>query len=202
MSANRILRYPGSLGLATLVASALFVLAAGTGAAANPPVTIGSSSSSLALQHPAQDKIAYLHDGSLLIGYFDGNQAVVDQVRNPGSGSSTVQRALTISGDEVTLYTQQGASSTDIWIQVGAELVGSAPLEQVQHERRSHVVREVGDQPPPLGAEQRAQVERAGVALHDRNPMGLHHLAQHLDEVAVDLDGRDRGAGLGQRQGE
>jgi len=87
----------------------------------------------MALQHPAQDKIAYLHDGSLLVGYFDGNHAVVDQVRNPAAGSTTVQQVLTISGDEVTLYTLQGASSTDIWVQVGGELVGSAPLEQVQH---------------------------------------------------------------------
>jgi chitodextrinase len=133
MGVKRIVRYPESLSLATLVATVVVVLAAGTGAAANPPITIGSSSSSMALQHPAQDKIAYLHDGSLLTGYFDGNRSVVDLVRNPASGSAVTQQVLTISGDEVTLYTQQEPSSTDIWILVGAELVGSAPLEQVQH---------------------------------------------------------------------
>jgi fibronectin type 3 domain-containing protein len=86
----------------------------------------------MALQHPAEDKVAYLHDGSLLMGYFDGSRAVIDQVKNP-SGAASVQQVQTISGDEVTIYTQPGSSSTDIWVQVGAELVGSAPLEQVQH---------------------------------------------------------------------
>src|SRR4029077_13251634 len=98
--------------------------------AASP--VLGTSSSSMALQHPAQDKVAFLHDGSLLVGYFDGGRAVIDQVKNP-SGAASVQQVETISGDEATIYTQPGASSTDIWVQVGAELVGSAPLEQVQH---------------------------------------------------------------------
>jgi chitodextrinase len=93
---------------------------------------VATSSSSQALQHPAQDKVAYLHDGSLLVGYFDGSRAVIDQVKNASTAPS-VQQVQTISGDEVTLFTQPGSGSTDIWIQVGAELVGSASLEQVQH---------------------------------------------------------------------
>jgi chitodextrinase len=96
------------------------------------PVSLATSSHSFALQHPAQDKVAYLHDGSLLVGYFDGSRAVINQVKNPSTTPSIAQ-VLTISGDEVTLYTQPGAGSTEIWIQVGAELVGSAPLEQIQH---------------------------------------------------------------------
>lgn len=96
------------------------------------PTSLATSSSSMALQHPAQDKVAYLHDGSLLVGYFDGTRAVIDQVKNPSTAPSVLQ-VQAISGDEVTLYTQPGASTTDIWIQVGAELVGSAPLEQIQH---------------------------------------------------------------------
>ncbi len=93
---------------------------------------LATSSSSQAYQRPAQDKVAYLHDGSLLVGYFNGSRGVIDQVKNP-STSPSVQQVQTISGDEVTLYTQPGSGSTDIWIQVGAELVGSAPLEQIQH---------------------------------------------------------------------
>ena len=92
---------------------------------------LGTSSSSMALQHPAEDKVAYLHDGSLLIGYYDGGTAVVDLVKNP-STSPVATRERSFSGSEVSLFTQPGASSTDIWIQVGAELGGS-PLEQVQH---------------------------------------------------------------------
>jgi fibronectin type 3 domain-containing protein len=93
---------------------------------------LATSSSSQAYQRPAQDKVAYLHDGSLLVGYFNGSRGVIDQVKNP-STSPSAQQVQTISGDEVTLYTQPGSGSTDIWIQVGAELVGSAPLEQIQH---------------------------------------------------------------------
>ena len=100
--------------------------------AAASPTTLATSTSSTALQHPAEDKVAYLHDGSLLIGYYDGSNAIVDQVKNP-STSPSVQQLRSISGDEVTLYTQPGAGTTDIWVQVGAELSGSAPREQIQH---------------------------------------------------------------------
>jgi chitodextrinase len=95
------------------------------------PTVLATSSSAMAYQHPAQDKVAYLHDGSMLVGYFDGTRAIVDQVKNP-STSPSVQQVQSISGDEITLYTKPGTSSTDIWIQVGAELTG-APLEQIQH---------------------------------------------------------------------
>jgi len=105
-----------------------------TGAASSiPPHVVTTSSSSLGYQHPAQDKVAYLHDGSLLIGFFNGSTGVVDQVRNPGSSAQSVAQVQTIAGDEVTFYTLAGATSTDIWIQAGAELVGSAPLEQIRH---------------------------------------------------------------------
>jgi hypothetical protein len=97
--------------------------------AQSPP----TSTSSLALQHPAADKVAYLHDGSLLEGYFDGTKGVIDQVKSPSTAPSLTQ-VLTIPGDEVTIYTSPGAGSTDIWIQAGNELVGgSAALEQIQH---------------------------------------------------------------------
>ncbi len=102
-----------------------------TGGPAGPVSPI--SSSAQAYQRSAQDKVAYLHDGSLLIGYFDGTKGVVDQVTNPSTGPVT-HPVQTISGDEVTLYTQAGSNSTDIWIQAGLELGGGgAPLEQIQH---------------------------------------------------------------------
>jgi chitodextrinase len=93
---------------------------------------LATSSSSQAYQRSAQDKVVYLHDGSLLVGHFDGSKGVIYQVTNPSTAPVATQ-VQTISGDEVTLYTQPGPNSTDIWIQVGAELVGSAPLEQIQH---------------------------------------------------------------------
>ena len=54
-------------------------------------------------------------------------------MRNPASSSQSLAMVQTISGDEVTLYTLPGATSTDIWIQAGAEIIGSAPLEQIRH---------------------------------------------------------------------
>ena len=94
--------------------------------------TLATSSSAQAYQRSAQDKVAYLHDGSLLVGYFDGSKGVITQVKNPSTAPAT-QQVQTISAEEVTLYTQPSSNSTDIWIQAGAELVGSAPLEQVRH---------------------------------------------------------------------
>jgi fibronectin type 3 domain-containing protein len=121
------------LGTAGAVLAAVLSLSgAKTVIAAPSTFVVGASSSSLAYQHPAQDKVAYLHDGSLLVGYFDGGKGVIDLVKNPSTAPSVVQ-VQSIPGDEVTLYTQAGATTTDIWIQAGAELVGSARLEQVQH---------------------------------------------------------------------
>jgi fibronectin type 3 domain-containing protein len=118
--------------LCVLAVSAMLATPPPRDAQAAGPASLGTSSHSMALQHPAQDKVAYLHDGSLLVGYFDGSRAVIKQVKNPSTTPSVLE-VQTISGDEVTLFTQPGAGSTEIWIQVGAELVGSAPLEQIQH---------------------------------------------------------------------
>ncbi len=67
-------------------------------AAAGSPVTVGTSSSSMAYQHPAQDKVAYLHDGSLLVAFFNGSHGVVDRVTNP-STSPVTSLVQTIGGD-------------------------------------------------------------------------------------------------------
>jgi hypothetical protein len=92
-----------------------------------------TSSSTMALQHPSADKVAYLHDGSLLEGFYDGTKGVIEHVTNPSTAPAVTQ-VQTIPGDEVTMYTLPGSNSTDIWIQVGNELVmGSVPLEQIQH---------------------------------------------------------------------
>ncbi len=115
------------------MAAVQFSPLAGTGhAAGNSPTVLASVSSAQGYQRPAQDKIAYLHDGSLLIGYFDGSQGVVAHVSNPTT-TPVVTPVQTIAGDEVTLYTAPGAGTTDIWIQAGHELVGGSNLEQVQH---------------------------------------------------------------------
>ena len=100
-------------------------------AAGGSPVTVGTSSSPMAYQHPAQDKVAYLHDGSLLVAFFNGSHGVVDRVTNP-STSPVTSLVQTIGGDEVTLYTLPGSGTTDVWIQAGHELISGA-LEQIQH---------------------------------------------------------------------
>jgi hypothetical protein len=72
-------------------------------------------------------------------------------------------------------------------------------VEQVGHERRGHVVRQVRDEHPTVVAgEQRVPVERAGVALDDTGAERLDLLAQDRHEPAVDFDGGDLRAGLDQ----
>ncbi|HEV2477086.1 MAG TPA: hypothetical protein VGX22_11130, partial [Candidatus Dormibacteraeota bacterium] len=92
-----------------------------------------TSTSALALEHSSSDKVAYLHDGSILVGYYDGMAGIVDQVKNPSTSPAAVP-VQTMTGDDVTLYTSPGATSTDIWIQAANMHLGAAPpLEQIQH---------------------------------------------------------------------
>jgi hypothetical protein len=94
---------------------------------------VGTSSHALAYQHSAEDKVAYLHDGSLLVGYFDGSQVVIKHVTNPSTAPVSTTAETIAAGSEVTLYTLPGAGSTEIWIQVGNELYGGTLREQIQY---------------------------------------------------------------------
>jgi chitodextrinase len=102
--------------------------------AATIPFTVGTSSHFEAFQHSAQDKVAYLHDGSMLVGYYDGaNHAVLYRVTSPSTSPvSTLVNTIT-GGSEITLYTLTAASSTEIWVAVGSELTGGTKQEQVQY---------------------------------------------------------------------
>src|ERR1700693_3013154 len=71
------------VGLVTLTALLSAPFAEIGRAAVNPPIVLATSSSALGYQHPAQDKVAYLNDGSLLVGYFDGGQGVITHATNP-----------------------------------------------------------------------------------------------------------------------
>jgi hypothetical protein len=73
-------------------------------------------------------------------------------------------------------------------------------VEQVRHERCGHVVREVGDEHPPVLAQQRRPVEVQCVALHHLRPGGLDHGTERRQDVTVDLDGGHGGARLGESQ--
>jgi hypothetical protein len=123
--------------LAPLLAS--FAVVAGPGAlpvAAANAVTVATSTSSQALQRPAQDKVAYLHDGSLLIAYYEPTSpggVHVKQVKNPSTTPVATEVTFIGQGDAATIYTQQNATTTDIWIQVGNELFGGTRREQVQY---------------------------------------------------------------------
>src|ERR1700674_4223084 len=77
--------------LRVLRAGVLGALLAGSfGVAGSAPVVVsaatavvGTSTHVLAYQHSAADKVAYLHDGSLLVGFFDGANVVIQHVTNP-----------------------------------------------------------------------------------------------------------------------
>ena len=97
---------------------------------------MATSASALAYQRSAQDKVAYLHDGSLLIAYFDSTSpggVRVKQVTNPATAPVSSSVLSIPGGDEATIYTLPGSGTTEIWIQVGSELFGLPKLEQVQH---------------------------------------------------------------------
>src|SRR6266705_4294462 len=53
------------------------------------PTNVDTSISQQAFQRSAQDKVAYLHDGSLLVGYYDSTLpnygAYINQVTNPST---------------------------------------------------------------------------------------------------------------------
>src|SRR5579864_1977860 len=91
----------------------LNVAAAGT-------FTIATSTSSQALQRSAQDKVAYLHDGSLLVAYYEPTTpggVHVMHVTNPSTTPVSTETTFIGQGDEATIYTLPGSGSTQIWIE-------------------------------------------------------------------------------------
>jgi hypothetical protein len=127
--------------LRVLRAGVLGALLAGSfGVAGSAPVVVsaatavvGTSTHVLAYQHSAADKVAYLHDGSLLVGFFDGANVVIQHVTNPVTAPVSTLADTISGGSEVTLYTLPGVGTTDIWIAVGSELTGGTRQEQIQH---------------------------------------------------------------------
>ena len=80
---------------------------------------------------------------------------------------------------------------------------GRHVIEQVADQGHRHVVREVRHQRPRPGAQQRLPVDPHSVGVDDaQGPVVAGHLLEHVDEHVVDLDGRDLGARLEQRQGQ
>ena len=107
------------------------------------PTTIGTSSCTAdskgvfpcaqAYQRSAQDKVAYLHDGSLLVGFYDGHTGVLYHVTKPSTTPAS-SLALTFPGGEAeSMYTLPGSGSTEIWVLQGNEIFGGAKQEQIQH---------------------------------------------------------------------
>jgi FG-GAP-like repeat len=135
MIRNRILKsglmgafLAGSLSVA--VGAPIVVSAAGSS-------TVATSGSSQAFQRSAQDKVAYLHDGSLLVGYYDSTLpnygAYINHVTSPSTTPVSQNELYIPNGDQATIYTLPGSGSTDIWIEVGNELSGGSALEQIRH---------------------------------------------------------------------
>jgi chitodextrinase len=129
---HRLLR-AGALG-AFLVGTLAVVFGTPIAVSAATSTSVGSSSEPRAFQHSAADKVAYLHDGSLIVGYYDGsNNAIVNHVTNPTTTPVSTQVNSISNGSEITFYTLPGTGSTEIWIAVGSELTGGTFQEQVQY---------------------------------------------------------------------
>src|ERR1700693_868536 len=95
---------------------------------------IGTSTHAFAFQHPAEDKVAYLHDGSLLVGFYNGTGAVVvEHVTNPAISPSVVQTETVAGASEVSFYVLPAVSSSEIWIAIGNELAGGSVREEIQY---------------------------------------------------------------------
>ena len=120
----------------TFLAGCLSVAGGAPIAVSAAATIVGTSTSSQALQRPAQDKVAYLHDGSLLIAYYEPTTpggVHVKHVTNPSTAPVSTEVTFIGQGDAATIYTLQAAGSTEIWIQVGNELFGGTRREQVQY---------------------------------------------------------------------
>src|SRR5450759_3569061 len=69
--------------LGAFLASSFFLAGAAPMVVSAANTVLGTSTSALAYQHSAEDKVAYLHDGSLIDGFFNGSQVVIQHVTNP-----------------------------------------------------------------------------------------------------------------------
>src|ERR1700693_2439104 len=130
--APSMLRRLRAVTLGAVLAAIIYAPAPAPLVVSPAPTVLGISTNPLAFQHSAEDKVAYLHDGSLLVGFFDGSNVDIRHVTNPSTApvSTTVD---TIGGSEVTIYTLPGAGTTEIWIEVGNELFGGTLREQIQY---------------------------------------------------------------------
>lgn len=129
---HRLLR-AGALG-AFLVGTLAVVFGAPIAVSAAGSSVVGTSSNAKAFQHSAADKVAYLHDGSLIVGYYNGsNNAIVNHVTNPLTAPISTLADTIPNGSEITFYTLPSTGLTEIWIAVGSELTGGTHQEQVQY---------------------------------------------------------------------
>jgi len=97
------------------------------------PTNVDTSISSQAYQRSAQDKVAYLHDGSLLVGFYDGHTGAIDHVTNPSTSPVSTRVLTFLGGEEESLYVLPGSGTTEIWVQEGNEIFGGPRQEQIQH---------------------------------------------------------------------
>src|SRR6266566_3511578 len=97
------------------------------------PTNVDTSISSQAYQRSAQDKVAYLHDGSLLVGFYDGHTGAIDHVTNPSTSPVSTRVLTFLGGEEEYLYFLAGSGTTEIWVQEGNEIFGGPRQEQIQH---------------------------------------------------------------------
>jgi hypothetical protein len=106
--------------------------ASGSGSIPGP---LATSTSAKALQRPSADKIAYLFDGSAIIGYWNGTTGQIAQVTNPLTAPVTTN-LITTAEDAISIWTDNSSgTSSDIWISSSYDDAsgGAGPALHVRH---------------------------------------------------------------------
>jgi hypothetical protein len=97
-------------------------------------VTLATSTSVKSLQRAAADKIAWLYDGSAVIGYWNGTAGQIAQVTAPLTAPS-VTNLITTAEDAISIWADNTAgTSSDIWVASAFDDgSGSGPGLHVRH---------------------------------------------------------------------
>lgn len=97
-----------------------------------PPVA--ASGSAKALQRSAADKLAYLYDGSLIFGYWDGSQGQAGHITSPLAPLS-VTNLISTAEDGISIWVDNSAgTSSDIWVcSSDDDASGAGPSLHVRH---------------------------------------------------------------------
>jgi hypothetical protein len=94
------------------------------------PTQLTTSTSSQAYQRPANDKVALLFDGSLLVVDYDGTNGHAYQVTSP-TGDPNTTSLQTFAEDNLSLAVSNSSTTSDVWVLSGDDLTGT--VIHIQH---------------------------------------------------------------------